>query len=101
MRMPKVRLDVFHALRRISRLVEKNRGAFKPFMARLRDAFFIVNSEDVKETSFVEVICAFGRISEMRRLLNVVDKMFLCTWSYIVTNKLIPILLPTADRKVS
>ncbi|CAN0310195.1 unnamed protein product, partial [Laminaria digitata] len=54
MRMPKVRLDVFHALQRISRLVKKNHGAFKPFMARLRDAFFIVNSEDIKEASFVE-----------------------------------------------
>ncbi|CAN0563852.1 unnamed protein product, partial [Laminaria digitata] len=43
-RMPqRVRLDIFHALQRISRLVKKNHGAFKPFMARLRDAFFILN----------------------------------------------------------
>ncbi|CAN0113688.1 unnamed protein product [Laminaria digitata] len=62
--MAKVRLNVFHALQRISRLVKKNHGAFNPFgapyrdqnndnfgpfMARLRDAFFIVNSEDIKE----------------------------------------------------
>ena len=36
--MLKVRLDAFHALPLISRLVEKSHGAFKPSMAWLRDA---------------------------------------------------------------
>ncbi|CAB1108010.1 unnamed protein product [Ectocarpus sp. CCAP 1310/34] len=36
-----VRLDIFHALQRISRLCKTKHGAFKPFMARLRDACFI------------------------------------------------------------
>ncbi|CBJ28935.1 similar to Werner syndrome protein [Ectocarpus siliculosus] len=44
-----VRLDIFHALQRISRLCKKSHGAFKPFMARLRDACFIVNQDDIKE----------------------------------------------------
>ncbi|CAN0585127.1 unnamed protein product, partial [Laminaria digitata] len=44
-----VRLDLFHGLQRISRLVKKSHGAFKPFMARLRDACFIVNRDDIAE----------------------------------------------------
>ena len=67
MRMPKVCLDIFHALQRISRLVNKNHGAFKPFMARLRDAGFIVNSEDIKEAIFVDVACHVDRINDMKR----------------------------------
>ena len=68
MRMPKVRLDIFHALQRISRLVKKNHGAFKPFMARLRDACFIVNSEDIKEASFVDITRDVDQINDMKRL---------------------------------
>lgn len=45
----KVCLDIFHALQRISKLLKKSHGAFKPFMARLRDACFIVNLDDIKE----------------------------------------------------
>ncbi|CAM9376638.1 unnamed protein product [Sphacelaria rigidula] len=48
-RMLKVRLDIFHALQRLSRLLKKSHGAFRPFMARLRDACFIVNLADNKE----------------------------------------------------
>lgn len=44
-----VRLDLFHALNRISRVVKKSHGAFKPFMARLRDACFLVNRDDVQQ----------------------------------------------------
>ncbi|CAB1117108.1 unnamed protein product [Ectocarpus sp. CCAP 1310/34] len=47
----KVRLDIFHALQRVSKLCKKSHGAFKPFMARLRDACFIVNLDDIKEAS--------------------------------------------------
>lgn len=47
----KVRLDIFHALQRISKLCINKHGAFKPFMARLRDACFIVNLDDIKEAS--------------------------------------------------
>ncbi|CAM9861512.1 unnamed protein product, partial [Ectocarpus fasciculatus] len=43
-----VRLDLFHALQRISRKTKKTHGAFKPFMARLRDACFLVNRDDVE-----------------------------------------------------
>ena len=68
MRMPKVRLDIFHALQPLSRLVKKNHGAFKPFMARLRDVCFIVNSEDIREASFVDVACDVDQINDVKRL---------------------------------
>ena len=66
--MLKVRLDIFHALQRISRLVKKSHGAFKPFMARLRDACFIVNLEDIEEASAFDVTCVVVRISNMEIL---------------------------------
>ncbi|CAM9149525.1 unnamed protein product [Sphacelaria rigidula] len=50
-RMLRVRLGIFHALQRLSRLLKKSHGAFRPFMARLRDACFIVNLADIKEAS--------------------------------------------------
>lgn len=62
--MLKVRLDIFHALQRISRLLKKSHGAFRPFMARLRDACFIVNLADVKEASVVVVTSTVGRVSD-------------------------------------
>ncbi|CAB1103500.1 unnamed protein product [Ectocarpus sp. CCAP 1310/34] len=46
-----VRLDPFHTLNRISRMTKKSHGAFKPFMARLRDACFLVNRDDVYQAS--------------------------------------------------
>lgn len=46
-----VRLDIFHAMLRISRTLKKSHGAFKIFMARFRDAMFLVNTKDV------ELIC--------------------------------------------
>ena len=60
-RMPKVRLDVFHARQRISRLVKKNHGAFNPFMARLRDSFIILYSDDIKEASLLMSLLALVR----------------------------------------
>ncbi|CAM9724078.1 unnamed protein product [Pylaiella littoralis] len=48
-----VRLDLFHALNRISRTVKKGHGAFKPFMARLRDACFLVNRDDIQQVEMV------------------------------------------------
>lgn len=46
-----VRLDLFHALNRLSRTARKTHGAFRPFMARLRDACFLVNRDDVLQAS--------------------------------------------------
>lgn len=46
-------LDIFHALDRISKLLTKTHGAFKPSMAPLREACFIVNLDDIKEASVV------------------------------------------------
>lgn len=63
----KVRLDIFHALQRISRLCKKSHGAFKPFMARLRDACFIVNLDDIKEASAVGVVVV-GRVNILTRI---------------------------------
>ena len=48
--------------------MKKNQGAFKPFMARLRDACFIVNSEDIKEASFVDITRDVDQINDMKRL---------------------------------
>ena len=66
--MLKVRLGTFHALPRISRLVKKSHGAFKPSMAWLRDACYIVKLEDNKEASGFDVTCVVVRISDMERL---------------------------------
>ena len=66
--MLKIRLDIFHALPRISRPVKNSRGAFKPFMARLRDACFIVNLEDIKEASDFDATCVVARIRNMENL---------------------------------
>lgn len=88
-RMLKVRLDIFHALQRLSRLLKKSHGAFRPFMARLRDACFIVNLADIEEASVPDVTSAFARIltscgNECRRFAEV------C----IATNTLLPISVP-------
>ncbi|CAN0051384.1 unnamed protein product [Ectocarpus sp. 12 AP-2014] len=48
-----VRLDLFHALNRLSRTIKKGHGAFRPFMARLRDACFLVNRDDVLQAKKV------------------------------------------------
>lgn len=46
-----VLLDLFHALNRLSRTIKKRHGAFRPFMARMRDACFLVNRDDVELAS--------------------------------------------------
>lgn len=43
-----MRLDIFHALNRIARVLKKSHGAFCTFMAKLRDAFFLVCLEDME-----------------------------------------------------
>ena len=63
------RLDTFHALPRISRRVKKSRDAYKPSMAWLKDACYIVNLEDIKEASGFDVTCVVVRISDMETLL--------------------------------
>jgi hypothetical protein len=40
-------LDIFHAMQRISKTLKKAHGAFRAFLARLRDAFFWVSKEDL------------------------------------------------------
>lgn len=57
-----MRLNIFHAMQRISKLCKKHDGAFKPFMARLRDVCFIVNLDDIKEASAVGIFFV-GRIN--------------------------------------
>ena len=42
-----VRLDAFHAMQRLSKLVLKSHGACSAYLARLRDAFFMVNADDL------------------------------------------------------
>ena len=71
--MLKVRLDTFHALPRISRLVKKSHGAFKPSMAWLRDACYIVNLEAIQEASGFDVTCVVVRISDNGETLAVVE----------------------------
>ena len=66
--MLKGRLGTFHAFPRISRLVKKSHGAFKPSMAWLRVACCIVNLGDIKEASGFDVSCVVVRISDMMRL---------------------------------
>ena len=66
--MLKGRPLTFYALPRISRLVKKSHGAFKPSMAWLRDACSIVNLEDTMEASGFDVTCVVVRISDTERL---------------------------------
>ena len=61
-------LDTFHARSRTSRLVKKSHGDFKPSMAWLRDACYIVNLEDIKEARGFDVTCVVVRISDLERL---------------------------------
>ncbi|KAI9104874.1 hypothetical protein DFS34DRAFT_663858 [Phlyctochytrium arcticum] len=42
-----VKLDCFHAMNRIAKVWKKAHGAFRPFMARFRDAIFLVTGSDV------------------------------------------------------
>ncbi len=42
-----VKLDAFHAMQRLSKLILKSHGACRAYLARLRDAFFKVNAEDL------------------------------------------------------
>ena len=48
--------------------MKKSHGAFKPSMAWLRDACYIVNLEDMKEASGFDVTCVVVGISNMERL---------------------------------
>ncbi|CAN0211223.1 unnamed protein product, partial [Laminaria digitata] len=48
-----VRLDAFHGMTRITKLVSKAHGACLPFTAILRDAFFMVNRADVRASERV------------------------------------------------
>ncbi|CAB1102728.1 unnamed protein product [Ectocarpus sp. CCAP 1310/34] len=83
----KVRLDIFHALQRVSKLCKKSHGAFKPFMARLRDACFIVNLDDIKEASAVEQALA-GKGMTPEAVVEYKDK----NWTFFVRNcrRLVP-----------
>ena len=98
--MLKVCLDTFHALPRISFLVKKIHGAFKPSNAWLRDASYIVNLQDIQEASGLDVTCVVVRISDMERL-KLSSKTMPVMGSCVVTITLLPISLSTAGRKCS
>lgn len=66
----KVRLDIFPALQRISKPYKRSHGAFKLFMARLRNACFIIHLDAIKEASTVDVVVV-GWIKILTRLKNV------------------------------
>lgn len=42
-----VRLDAYHGMTRLSKTLKKGHGAFRSFMARFRDAMFLVNTHDL------------------------------------------------------
>lgn len=42
-----LRLDPFHAMQRLSKLILKAHGACRAYLARLRDALFMVYREDL------------------------------------------------------
>lgn len=42
-----VKLDAFHAMQRLSKVILKSHGACRAYLARLRDAFFKVNAADL------------------------------------------------------
>lgn len=44
-----IKLDPFHAMQRLSKLVLKSHGACRAFLTRLRDAFFKVYRSDLEE----------------------------------------------------
>ena len=43
----RLKLDPFHPMQRLSKLVLKSHGACGAYMARLRDALFMVHSDDL------------------------------------------------------
>ncbi|CAN0106779.1 unnamed protein product, partial [Chrysoparadoxa australica] len=43
-----VRLDMWHAMNRVVRRCKQSHGAFNAFAASLRDAFFLVNKDDLE-----------------------------------------------------
>ena len=43
----RLKLDIFHAMQRLSKLFLKSHGACGAYMARLRDALFMAHSEDL------------------------------------------------------
>ena len=62
--MLKVRLDIFHALQRISRLLKKSRGAFQAILGSIKRRVFHVNLPDIKEASVVDVTPTDSRVSD-------------------------------------
>ncbi|CBN79572.1 hypothetical protein Esi_0011_0164 [Ectocarpus siliculosus] len=80
----KVRLDIFHGLQRVSKLCKKSHGAFRPFMARLRDALLHCQLDDIKEVE--QALGSKGMIPEA--VAEYKDK----NWTYFVRNcrRLVP-----------
>jgi uncharacterized protein YnzC (UPF0291/DUF896 family) len=44
-----VKLDAFHAMKRLTEVLPKNHGARRHFCSRLRDAIFVVNQADIDD----------------------------------------------------
>ncbi|KAI8830988.1 hypothetical protein BJ741DRAFT_567708 [Chytriomyces cf. hyalinus JEL632] len=64
-----VRLDIFHAMQRISRTVLSSHGAYHAFMSRLQDAFFLVCKDDLEQVC--NVLKATGKSDmDIRELKN-------------------------------
>ena len=43
-----IKLDPFHAMQRLSKLILKSHGAYRAFLTRLRDVFFKVYRSDLE-----------------------------------------------------
>lgn len=48
LRSVRVKLDELHAMMRFERTLRKSHGAYHHFLSRLRDAFFVVNEDDMR-----------------------------------------------------
>ena len=64
-----LKLDPFHAMQRLSKLILKSHGACRAYMARLRDAFFMVHLEDLAavEAALRSLGKTPAEIEEMKR----------------------------------
>jgi hypothetical protein len=69
-------LDIFHAMQRITKTLSKSHGAFRAYIAALRDSFFLVSNKDMKAVE--EALRAKGMSTASINLLKKTDyKSFL------------------------
>ena len=43
----RIKLDAFHAMKRVQEAISKRHGAYNHFLARFRDAMFLLNQDDI------------------------------------------------------